>query len=366
MLNRLIFNTQATFVSKARPPRLRLSAGEVLGFTQELSHLLQAGLPLFQALSILSNQQTQPGLKKLLPFLLGRIYAGFSLSSSLSYYSRSFGPVYLSLVQVGEHSGKLAQQLGYVLGYLKHLHKTRQSLQTALIYPLLVLGCMGLVSLFLLLYVVPRFEGLLHAGLSKGPLPLLTQGLLGCSHILCYHGKALGLGSIVLFSLVYGLLRRRGQPMVAWVWKVPGLQSLGLKLNLARFTHILVTTLGSGLSLIKSLSLARPALTLPSLEVAAFHLEQHMEKGMTLSEALKRQSAFPPAFLSLVEIGEATGALASILQSLGESYHEQVEQELKKLSVLLEPTCIIALSCLVGMVVLGLFLPILQLMQGLG
>lgn len=352
--------------AKASPPILRLRARDVLDFTQELGHLLQAGLPLFQALSILCKQQTGPGLKQFLAFLLGRIYAGFSLSSSLQYYSASFGPVYLSLIQAGEHSGKLPQHFTYITRYLKHLNTLRQALQTALLYPALVLGCMGVVSFFLLLYVVPRFEVLLHSTLNKSPLPVVTQGLLGISHALHDHGKALGLSFIFLSSLVYLVFRAKGQPILALVWRLPGLRSLGLKLNLARFTHILVTTLSSGLSLIKSLNLARPALTLPSLEAAASHVEQHMQKGMTFSEALKRQEAFPAAFLSLVEIGEATGSLVSILKSLGESYHEQVEQELKKLSVLLEPTCIIALSCLVGMVVLGLFLPILQLIQGLG
>lgn len=361
-----MFTQDETLIFKATPPRLSLSTGEVLAFTQELSHLLQAGLPLFQALSILCKQQTQPGLKKLLPFLAGRIYAGFSLSSSLAYYRTSFSPVYLSLVQAGEHSGKLAEQLHYVVRYLKHLHKTRQALQTALIYPALVLGCMGAVSLFLLLYVVPRFESLLHTSLGKGPLPLLTHGLLGCSHTLQDHGKALGAGVLLVAILVYLVFRHKGQSIGSYMWYIPGLRSLGLKLNLARFTHILVITLHSGLSLIKSLSLARPALTLASLQVAGAHLEQHMQKGMTLSEALKREAAFPPAFLSLVEIGEATGSLATILESLGESYQDQVEQALKKLSILLEPTCIIALSCLVGLVVLGLFLPILQLMQVLG
>lgn len=346
-------------------PRLGLSRQDVLSFTQELSHLLQAGLPLFQALSILSKQQKRPGLRKLLPFLLGRVYAGFSLSSSLAHYS-AFGPVYLSLIQAGEQSGKLAQQLAYVADYLKALHKTRQSLQTALIYPALVLGCMGVVSLFLLLYIVPRFEVLLQTSLGKGPLPMLTEGVLACSHILQQQGKALGLACLFISSLGYLILRHKGQPLRGLVWRLPGLKGLGEKLNLARFTHVLVTTLNSGLSLLKSLSLARLALNVPSLSAAAYQLEQHMQKGMTLSEALKRQEAFPTTFLSLVEIGEATGSLTPILKSLGENYQEQVEQALKKLSILLEPACIIALSSLVGLVVLGLFLPILQMIQGLG
>lgn len=350
--------------SKAPKPKLRLRQGLVLQFTQELSNLIQAGLPLFQALSIIHKQEQDKDLRKLLAFLLSRIYGGFSLSSSLAYYPRIFSDMYLGLIQVGESSGRLGQQLNYLLLHLKRVQKTQHMVQTALLYPFLVCLCMGMVSLLLVWYVVPRFEGILCQSF-QGPLPLLTQGLIGLSRALHLHWQLFALGAALLIVVIQWGLKRNKNRFMAFLSRLPGIQSLLLKVHLARLTHTLATGLRSGLSLLKSLDLAKAALGLGPLGLACQEVQQSIQKGLSFSEALKRQGAFPLAFTSLAEIGEATGSLQSVLESLSSTYHEQAESHLKQLSILLEPTVIILLSFFVGLVVLGLFLPMLQLMQGL-
>lgn len=344
---------------------LKMSASALVHFTQELSNLIQAGLPLFQALSIVHKQDTKGALKKLLPFLISRIYGGFSLSSSLAYYPHIFSPIYLSLIQVGESSGKLGQQLDYLLKHLKRIQKTKQMVQTTLLYPFIVSLCMAVVSFLLLFYVVPKFEGILNQSIGRASLPLLTKSLIGLSAGLHSHLMPMGFGAIALLLALYTMLKRKKPFLTALICGLPGLKPLLLKIHLARFTHTLATGLRSGLSLLKSLDLAQPTLALGSLQLACRRIQHNIQKGLTFSEAIKREEAFPLALSSLVEIGEASGSLQSVLETLSESYQEQAESHLKKLSVLLEPAVIIILSMFVGLVVLGLFLPMLQLMQGL-
>lgn len=347
--------------------KAQISLSDLSDFTENLSFLLEAGLPLVEALSIIKNQSKRGILKGVLTFLINRINNGFSFSSSLSYCPKIFDPIYINLVKAGENSGKLQSNLYYLSTHFKKLKTTQKTIQSACLYPSIVLSVAFMVMAFVILWIVPRFELLFQQNLNMGQLPSFTRILLNLSYSIRSHIGFCVLSFLLIVLCVWYCFKKfisSGTSKYFLKWPIIG--ELLIKINLARFTYCFAMLLKSGLETLDALILSRNTLNLNIFKIAFQKIEKQIQQGVILSAAIKRQNIFPQSLYTLIEIGEKSGDLSKVLEAFSRMNQEQSEDLLKKLTTLIEPILIILLAIIIGSIILALFLPMLHFMQNLG
>ena len=348
------------------PRRSRLPVNDLATTTRLLATLLQAGVPLDEALQSVIEQVENPAQNRLYTQVREQVRQGSSLFQALADQGRSFPDLYQRMVQVGENSGSLDQVLLRLADFLEEQARLHSRTVSALAYPVLmaIVGC-G-VLLFLLSFVVPKITRML-TDLGQA-LPLPTRLLITGSDLFSTYSW---LVALLIGGGIFALIRYRRTSagrlkLDALTLKLPLIGRIQREIATARFSRTLGTLLQSGVPLLNALEISCGLLSNRVLRQTIENTAVEVREGASLADPLKRSGVFPPLLAQMTAVGERSGNLEEMLIKVADSQDRQVEITLSGLLSLLEPLMILAMGGIIGFIVLAVLLPIFQASQGLG
>jgi general secretion pathway protein F len=333
------------------------------GFSRHLAMLIKAGLPLAQALSVLSGQVEDRRFKEIVQDLAVRVREGASLDEALAVHPRYFPDLCVCVARAGAASGNLAQILGQLSAYYQRQKRLRDKVISALTYPILMSSIGILVLIFLMAFVVPKVTAVLLE--QKRALPWPTEALLWLSNSIQDWWWAILIALGLAFYCFGAVLRTdRGR----WgfdrlLLSLPVLGDLFRKQAVARWADTMSNLLSSGIPVAQALAVVRGAVGNRVLSDDVAELEKAVIDGRDLSAAIKVSKAFPPSIGFVVGVGEESGELSHVLRDVADSYNEEVEVVSARLTDLVNPVLIVFLGLVVGFIVAAILLPITDFSQ---
>ncbi len=341
--------------------RKRVPQNDLLVFTQELSTLIQAGLPLDRTLSILAELTENTYLREIVRELLQEIKGGKSLSEALAMYPSVFPKVYVNMVKAGEMGGAMDQILERLREYLESAGEMRDYLISSLIYPA-ILAFVGVSSIIVMVvFVIPKFAVIFEN--AGAPIPLPMKIMLGMSSILTNYWWlfiAVGLGSWYWFR--HYLTTQEGR--LSWdrrLLTVPLLGSVLQKAEVSRFSRTLGTLLRSAVPLIQSINIVKEIVGNQAIASAMEPIKSGVKKGAGLSKPIREAEIFPPFALHLLQVGEETGRLDDMLLQIADTYDRELKTAMKRLIALFEPAIILVMGLVIGLMVVSMIYSIFSI-----
>ncbi len=343
--------------------RRRLSPSDLSLLLRQLATLLEAGLPLEQALSVLIEQSTQPYQRALLAALRADVLAGQSLAHAVAQHPDDFPEIHRALIRAGEASGELDTVMDKLATYSENQQALRQKVGLAFVYPIIVTVVAMLVIGGLLLYVVPQVVSVFEQ--SHQALPWLTRSLIFVTDILAYAWIYIVLA---LAAAGYGAKRMLEQETLRAtlhrrLLRLPVLGRLIQGVNTARMASTLSILFGSGVPLLTAMSTASGVVGNLPMRYALEDAANKVREGVSLSRALASSGLFPPVLIHLIASGEQSGKLDSMLDRVARQQEQEVSGFVTALTSLLEPLLILVMGAVVLVIVLAILLPIIQMNQ---
>lgn len=344
---------------------LTLPLAQLFLFTEQLAHLLIAGMTLDEALGILVRRLQQPKLQSLCQALHQGLVDGRSLSQAMRDYPHIFSPLYVNMVSAGEASGALPQILQRLVTHLAGVKALRDRVTQALIYPaFLVVAGIGLIVIFITV-MVPQLTGFFNSTGQKLPLP--TQILLHANHILTHYGWVGALIAVGLYSLLK-MGTRKPQGLVRWhhaLWHFPAFSRILRYRFYAQFARTLGTLAENGVPLLKSLELLEEISGNEWVRLQMVEVRNAVMDGASLSKALRHQQLFPELYLDMMAVGEQTGRFAETMQMIADQYERELDKQVQLVSALVPPIVIGLIAIVVGLIVFGILSAVFNLTTGL-
>lgn len=332
----------------------------LLLFSQEVLALLDAGLPLVEALEALAEKEHRNDSRKILAQVVARLYEGQALSAAMEQFPEAFPTLYVATVRASEKSGALSEALTRYIGYQSQLDVVRKKLVSASIYPALLMGVGGLVTLFLMGYVVPRFSVIYES--AGNDLPWLSQLLLSWGKLLAKHGsEALAAAILLLGGMIYGISRpsvRRWA--MARLWQIPAVGERMRIYQLARFYRTLGMLLAGGAPIVVAMERVAgllPPLLRGQLELAATRIKE----GRVISESLEHNGLTTPVAVRMLRVGERTGGMGQMMERIAAFYDEEMARWVDWFTRLFEPLLMVLIGLVIGVIVILMYLPVFEL-----
>jgi type IV pilus assembly protein PilC len=343
------------------PRRTRISTREFLVFNQELATLLKAGMPLVQSLDILRQRVANPLLKSVLDDVFDRVRAGSSLSEAFEAQGHLFPGVYTASLLAGEKSGSLEQVIRRYVAYVKIVSGVKRKTISALVYPCILLALSCIVVGIIVLRVVPEF-GAFYNQFDR-ELPLSTRVIVSFSNfaVAYFFVVVLGIAAIVFGFVAW--LKRPGnrRRLDKWILGVPTVGPIAQKFATSQATRTLATLLGGGIPLVNAIDVSARSISNQYLASELTTAAQQVREGRALASAMMQSGAFPDVAIKMVEVGESTGALQEMLNSLSEFYDEEIETSLTRFITIVEPALLVIMGIIIAALLLSLYMPLFNL-----
>ena len=360
----MVLSIQQKSVTKRMKSMGAVSDTDLVLFTRQLATMVDAGLPLVTALTGLFEQcdtKRQAGLRQVIGDLSARVQQGESFHEAVNKYPRVFNRLFVSMVKAGESGGLLAEILDRLAAFLEASARLKKKAKSAMTYPVIVISIAICITTFLIVKVVPVFAQIFADFGAKLPAP--TQFLIDLSNFI--RGEWwLIIGVIVgIFFAIRGFLRtKRGSE----IWdryklKLPIFGPLVHKICMTRFSRTFAQLIRSGVPILEVMEIVGETSGNHVIAVAIHGVSADVEKGEHLTQAMSRQTIFPPMMLRMVSAGEATGKIDVMLEKMADFWDEEIEATLDALTSLIEPLLIVVLGVIVGGIVISMFLPIFKL-----
>lgn len=337
-------------------------------FTRQLATLVDAGLPLLRGLRVLEKQEPNPTLKRIILELGYAIEGGSTFSEGLAQHPKVFNRLFVNMVKAGELGGVLEVVLARLAEFMEKAEKIKGKVKAALFYPVAVMVVAIGVLAVLMIFVVPRFKAIFQEMLGGQPLPEFTQFVLGISDIVAKNFPAVTAGFIGLFiCFIFFKKTKFGRKVVDILkLRMPALGPVVSKVAIARFTRTLGTLVSSGVPILQALTIVKETSGNVIIGNAVALVHESVKEGETITAPLEASKVFPPMVISMVDVGEQTGALPEMLMKIADNYEEEVDNAVSAMTSLLEPIMIVFLAVVVGSIVIALFLPLITLIDQLG
>jgi len=332
-------------------------------FTRQFSVMIDAGLPLVQCLEILGNQEEDKNFSKIILSTRGEVESGASLADAMRKHPKAFDPLFTNMIAAGEAGGILDTILQRLAVYIEKAVKLKGQVKSAMIYPVAIIVIAAVVVALILWKVIPTFANL-FAGLGA-ELPLPTRVVIALSNNLVRFGPFLIAGLAAAgygFKVYYGTTGGR-RTIDAVTLKLPILGLLLRKIAVARFCRTLSTLLASGVSILEALDITARTSGNAVVEEAILTTRKSIERGETIAAPLRETNVFPSMVVQMISVGEATGALDTMLSKIADFYEEEVDVAVAGLLTLLEPVMIALLGGVVGGIVIAMYMPIFDLIS---
>ncbi len=351
---------------RKKPVEIHLSFGgvstkDILVFTRQFSVMIDAGLPLVQALDIIGTQADNPAFRKVLLTVKSRVEAGSTFADALAEHPKVFDVLFVQLVRAGEIGGILDTILQRLGAYIEKNEKLKRRVKGAMTYPAIVLVVAVGVVAALIGFVVPTFEKMFKD--MGGALPAPTQFLVDVSKSFrstWYWWVIIPVGIIVAFKLA----TRKGKGQDAWhatVLKLPLFGPLIRKVSVARFTRTLGTMISSGVPILDALEIVARSAGNNTIERAILYVRAKISEGKNIAGPLADTKVFPPMVVQMIGVGEATGAMDQMLGKIADFYDDEVDVAVAALTSMLEPLMMVFLGGIVGFFMVAMYLPIFSL-----
>lgn len=349
-----------------KPLFMRITVRDKVNFTRYLAVMLDAGIPLHEALGVLEEQITDPSLQYVLRTAIADLADGLPLHTAIAKFPKQFDAFFVNALGVGESSGTLASTLRYLAMQLEKSEDIRGKVKSALLYPIIVfVGALGIgvyLAFFMLPKILPLFVTL------KVKLPPTTRALLAISGWMTVNWPWF-LGGIVALAVGGSLLSRIQSVRFAvysLILRLPGAGPLTQNLQTAKFSRILGTLLSSGVTIVTALNVTADSTDNPVYKKALATIASAVERGETIGDELHRHtSLFSRTTASMVGVGERTGKLSDSLIALAEFTEREVDVATRNLSTLIEPITLILVGLLVGFIALSIITPIYKITEGI-
>ncbi|RJQ46255.1 MAG: type II secretion system F family protein [Nitrospiraceae bacterium] len=342
--------------------RAKVKEKDLVVFTRQFATMIGAGLPLVQALEILSKQTENPGFAKTISDIKSDVEGGSTFADALKKFPRVFSDLYTNMVAAGEAGGILDTILVRLATYIEKAQKLKRKVKGAMVYPSVVITVAVMVIVIIMVFVVPTFSKMFTQ--LGGTLPMPTQVIINMSNFLGGSGGLIVLASIIGFIVFVAQFRRteagkKTTDMI--ILKLPVVGILFRKVAVAKFTRTLGTLVSSGVPILDGLVITAKTAGNKVIEKAVMEVRQGVSEGKTIAEPLSKLKVFPPMVTQMIAVGESTGALDSMLGKIADFYDEEVDQAVNTLTSMIEPVLMIFLGGTIGFIVVAMYLPIFKL-----
>jgi type IV pilus assembly protein PilC len=339
----------------------RIGQSDIIYLASQLAVMVDTGINLSTALSSIAEQETNSALKAVLSDLHSRVEGGEDFSSALARHPRQFDKTVIALIKAAEQTGKLSEMLDTVAAYLRGRLETKQKVRAALAYPsIMALLAVG-VTIFLLTYILPKFEPLFT---RKGvQLPRPTVIMMAASDLLLGYWPAwIALAVVLLITYLVGRRTDTGRQIIDWLAiNLPIIGPMTRKITISRALRTLGTMVASGVSMLEAIKLTAEVSSNYYYEQVWLRVLAGITQGNRIVDSLKGEALLPPTLVQMIGAGEETGKLDTVLGKVSSYYDREVETSLKATTSLIEPLMICAMGFIVGGIALGLLMPIFQL-----
>lgn len=341
----------------------RVKLDELVVFSRQLATMIDAGIPLVQALGILVEQIDNKGLRNVVAIVRQDIEAGMSFCDALAKHPSVFSELYVNMTKAGEASGMLNEVLDRLSSYLEKASALNRKVKSSLVYPAVVVTMAMLITAVLLLKVVPTFKGIFDS--LGGTLPLPTRILIGVSDLL----KSFFIPTAAILFILGFLFQRyiateKGRyNFDAQKLRLPVLGALFRKVAVAKFSRTFSTLIKSGVSVLNALDIVGKTAGNKMVEKSVSNCRTAVREGESIAQPLSKGNVFPPIVCRMIGVGEQTGQLEKMLTKIADFYDEQVDAAVSSLTSLIEPLVIAVLGVVIGGIVISLFLPIFKITE---
>ena len=348
--------------------KLKVPQSDLLVFFRQMSVMLKSGVPLSQALELLAENMTNKEFGANILDISKRLGSGEELSSSFRKYPRIFTPIMVGLIEAGEAGGILSQVLERLASLIEAQSKIKGQITGALIYPVAILVLSVTISLALLIFIVPTFDEMFKG--MGAELPSLTLFMLALSRIVTSPAfiiiaPLIVFMSIYLFNISYS--NQSGRKFIDnLILKLPLFGDLILKSELASMSDTLSTLINSGIPIVEAIDRCINASNNEIIRIALRRSISLVTQGQELSSSLETAKVIPRLLISMIKIGEETGALSFMLENLANFYKREVEEAVNVLTKAMEPAVIFVVAAIVGTIVISLYLPMFSLINQMG
>jgi type IV pilus assembly protein PilC len=340
-----------------------VKAGDLAVFNRQLATMISSGLPMMRCLSALQQQAGHPTILKAITAIREDVQNGDSLSAAVARHPRTFDQFYVSMIEAGEATGNLDAALFQLADALERSSAIRRKVKSAMTYPVAIAGLATLIVVAMLVFLVPTFEKI-FADLD-GQLPLPTRIVIGASRFLT--GNVLLVLLLVVLTVVgLRLAVRTERGRFAWdsaKLRIPVLGPLLLRGAIARFARSLAVLLRSGTMILDALDIASRTVPNAVIRKAVTAMEQDVRNGRSIGACMAEQPIFPSMVVQMVEVGEESGRLDSLLEKVADYYENRVQASVDAITSLIEPALLIFMGFTVGGMVISLYLPMFQVIN---
>jgi len=335
---------------------------DIVIFTRQFATMIDAGLPLVQALEILSTQVENKFLAKTLSAIKTDVESGSTYADALRKHPKAFTDLYANMVAAGESGGILDTILNRLASYIEKAMKLKKKVKSAMVYPIVVSSIAVLVIAVIMIFVVPTFAKLFSS--MGGTLPLPTLIVMKISGFMAGIGGLMVFLSIVALVIAYGRIRKTKGGRLATdkvFLRLPIFGILLRKVAVAKFTRTLGTLVSSGVPILDGLEITAKTAGNTVIENAVMDVRSAVSEGKTLAEPLMKSKVFPPMVTHMIAVGESTGALDAMLSKIADFYDDEVDNAVSNLTSMMEPMLMVFLGGSVGFIVVAMYLPIFRL-----
>ena len=337
---------------------------EMIVFCRQVNTLLKAGVPILTVLKKINEMSESKLLKIALTDISNDVAAGLTLATSISKHPRIFTPVFVNLVNTGESSGQLDEAFIQMSNYIQLEADTKKRVKKATRYPTIVICVLFAATIVLNIFVIPAFKEMFESLGAQLPLP--TRILLGTSALMLnyWHILIISVAGIIITTKL--LLKKN--KLVRYYWdfaklRLPLFGSIILRVTLARFSRTLTMVSKAGVPINKALTLVGETSENTFVATQIFAIRDQVERGSSLYVAASSAKLFTPLVLQMLEIGEQTGMIDQMLEQVANAYEEEVDYDLARLGDLIEPVLLAILGAMVGLLMLGIFMPMWSMLS---
>jgi type II secretory pathway component PulF len=340
----------------------KITALDRITFAENLSIMLKAGVSMIEALDVMSRDAKNPYFKQVLSDIRFGLENGKPLSEGLANFGKDFNNVFINLVKAGEASGKLAEVLGQLATQLKKDYNLVSKIKGAFAYPIVLIVGIIFVAILLMTFVLPKLVTIFESSNLK--LPVSTRIVFFISRVLGYKPILTIAVVVVLAIAIFLLLRQKSvrKFLNQLVFRIPVISTMVHQMELVRFSRTLGNLLKSGVPIIKSLGIAAESSSLDEFRKLSIKAKEDIAKGVSLTNAFrKNRKLFPELLVSVMQVGEKTGELDTLLLNVADFYEEQVDNSLRSVTGLVEPILLVIVGLAIGGMAISIILPVYQL-----
>jgi type IV pilus assembly protein PilC len=345
-----------------------VKAKSLMIFTRQLATLIDSGLPLLRGLTVLGRQEPNPIMKSTIMTIADNVQTGSTFSETLSQYPKIFNKLYINMVKAGELGGVLEIVLNRLAEYQEKAQKLKNKIVAAMVYPIIVMFIALAIMVFLMLVIVPRFEKIFEDMLGDAnKLPGLTKMVIGFSRWMGDNILYLAGGAALIFVgwRMFASTANGRRTIDKLKLKLPLFGDVQRKTAISRFTRTLGTLVTSGVPILQALNITRETAGNTIVSDAITKVHDAVKEGESMVGPLESSNVFPPMVISMVDVGEETGQLPEMLLKIADVYEDEVDNSVSALTSMLEPLMIVILALVVGVIVMALFLPLIEVIKGL-